>query len=240
MDVQYLKTIGDEKEYYVFIDSADHRLSLSDELLRSYSTVLKDKYGQIRVDSSQNPLREVDTIANRETFVHDYVVVFSNPFVNVISVEVIEAYIPTAPLNNAIQSASSDQSQNLLRYITVTCPEVDNNIKRNERKVDFATTMAKITWERLDDKTYIRYRKSYGKRYFHPVGRMQKLNFKFFKNNTNEHVNFGGSHHTMLVCITCLEPSIGYPNEYPLAPSYNPAEIHANFVSATAHSDDEL
>ena len=230
MDIELLKTIGEPVEHFVFIDSEDHRLYLQ---TKEYSYIVRDSQGNPVFDSSGSIVYGIDSVASRKNNTYDYVITFDQPFENVISVEILEAHIPTTPL---IQDLST--SGNLLRYLTISCPEIEAFLSRSKRKVDFTPSMAKVCWESLD-KSYLRYVKPFKNRFFHPIGKVGKLHFQFFRNNTNALINFSGAHHTMMLCITTMEPKRKEFTEFILNPHYRPGDVPNHFISAHAESDSE-
>lgn len=233
MDIEYLKDNCKEKEYIAFVDSADQRLQ---RVPREFEYILKNKYGQVIYDQNQDIVKGIDTMANRENFVYDYVVTFQQPFENVVSVEVLEAYIPTAPLREIQRETKQDD---ILRYITVSCPEIEQHIKRNKKETDYSFRLCRIGWESLQEKNYLFYRLPFSRRYFHPIGKLAKINLKFLKNNTDVPIDFLGAHHTLLISIHCLEPDVTTKPEFTLNPQYNPNKFPDHFSSMHADSDDE-
>lgn len=233
MDVHLLEDSGKKEEYYVFIDSEDQRLYKNPEEFISIAR------GSHVKQTPGTTVYEIDTAANRINFVFDYTVTFQEPYKNVVSVEIVDAHIPTAPLKALIEEGGSNDTS-LLRYITVVCPDVDTHLKKNKRKINYATSMAKICWESLDNRTYIRYEPRMKARFFHPIGKLHRLRFQFFRNNTDTYVDFAGSHHTMVVKIVCLELPMEGTREYLLNPSYDPREIpNPMMISGVATSDEE-
>lgn len=234
MDIEYLKDHCKEKEYIAFVDSADQRLQ---KVYHEYEYMVKDKYGGF-VYSDNQIVKGIDTVANRENFVYDYVVTFQQPFENVVSVEVLEAYIPTAPLRE-MQQREVEQ-QNILRYVTVACPEIEQHIKRNKKETDFSFRLCRIGWETLLDKNYLYYRLPFPRRYFHPIGRLGKINLRFLKNNSDTPIEFKGAHHTLLISIISLEPERQQKPEFILNPEYQPNRVPDHFSSMHADDDDEV
>ena len=231
MDVEYLREYCKEKEYIFFIDSADQRLY---QMAKSYQYVLKDDFGNFRMENNEL-VTGIDTMANRKNYVYDYIVTFQEPFENVVSVEVIEAHIPTAPLQE-MQARETNES-NTLRYVTISCPEIEQHLKRNKSDSDYPFRMSRVEWDTLRDKNFIAYKIPFSKRYFHPIGRMAKLNLRFLKNNLDIPIDFKGAHHTLVLCITCLEPTHSKYTQFVLNPQYQPNQTPDHFSSM--HADDE-
>ena len=229
MDIELLKEIGEPTEHYVFIDSEDQRLYLQK---KDYTYIVRDARGYPVFDASGSIVYGIDSAANRMNNTYDYVVTFEEPFENVVSVEILEAYIPTTPL---VQDLSTSGS--LLRYLTISCPEIEAYISRSKRRVDYTPSMARICWESLE-KSYLRYTKPFKNRFFHPIGRVGKLHFQFFRNNTNDYINFAGAHHTMMLVVTTLKPKMKEFTDFILNPNYKPGDIPNHFVSAHAEDSD--
>jgi hypothetical protein len=233
MDVEFLKENCKEKEYVIFVDSADQRLyQKADE----YRYLVRDHWGNTVVDACNQTITGIDTMASRINFVYDYVLVFQEPYENVVSVELTEAYIPTAPVRDI--NRQQTRQEDMIRYLTISCPEIEQHMKRNKKASDYSIGMAKICWDSLEDKNFLFYKSPFTKRHFHPIGRLGKLNLRFFKNNTESPVDFKGAHHTLLLTITVLEPEQKDAPEYILNPQYDPHRAPDHF-SSMHHADSE-
>lgn len=236
MDIEEIANMGARKEHYVFIDSNDARFAegvdtrIFDPDTQSYVIYRDTTYQRLQVEGG-NP-------ANA------YRLTFQQPFYNVISLEIMEAYLPVRPLLTSTQYNAEDASYDPLRYVTMRIPEIETHMHRNKKDINWPYGMARISWDTLTDKQNIVYKKPFKQmREFHPIGKLQHITVEFLKNNTTEYVRFKGFHHHFLISVVTMEPEKAKPTEFPQAPHYDPTNPGNGYISnvyTEEESDDDL
>lgn len=220
MDIEELRAFGASKEHYVFIDSNDARFAQASGSI----TRIENGVAVTYTDSSASRV----TVGNPA---NGYTISFAEPFFNVVSVELMEAQIPSYPLRapsqyDPINIASSDP----LRYISLRCPDIEQHLSRHKQDINWPFGLARIPWATLTD-DFVVYRKPYQQmRRFHPIGKLASMRLDFYKNNSDCHVLFKGFHHTLLLAITTLEPVMKTPEKFPLNPFYDPKSRETGYI----------
>jgi len=232
MDIVEVDSFNNFVEHYIFIDSNDARFTEGidvqrfDPITNTYITY-RDTVGQVKDTPGLNPI-------------NSYKISFQQPFINVVSVEIMEAYLPTTPIA-AVNTYR--EGVDPLRYVTIRVPEIEAHMQRSKRDVNWPFGMAKICWDSIVDKDFVSYKKPFKQmRKFHPIGKLSNLTFQFYKNNTTELVKFQGFHHHMTIAITTAEPRKQTPKEFPMSPFYDPMSRSNGFVTLmiSEEQDDDL
>lgn len=228
MDIEEIESMGEKKEHYIFIDSNDARFQkgidtkLFNPVTQTFTTFI-DTVTQ----------RVIDNPANA------YKLTFQQPFVNVIGFEILEAYIPVAPLQTAALYDTTNPTFDPLRYITIRVPEIESHLKRNQKDINWPFGMARIGWKTFTDIQYITYKKPFKQmREFHPIGKLQSVTIEFLKNNTSEYVKFQGFHHHILIAVTTMDPKRKKASEFPLQPNYDPLNPWNNYLTTIFNEND--
>jgi hypothetical protein len=233
MDIEELKDF-EEKVHHVFIDSNDARFTAA------------PTYRELQPDGSFKVYADTATSRAGTNPANGYTLWFGEVFKNVVSVEILKAWIPTVPLRPQAKYDPDDiTATDPLRYITVSMPQIEQHMERHKASINWPFKGARIAWDTLDGRDFIVYEKPFvERRRFHPIGKMDQLTFNFYKNSLSDgdtacFVKFKGFHHQLLVEITTLVPAKVSPEEYPLAPAYDPHARTTNYIRPDLLCDED-
>jgi hypothetical protein len=225
MDIEEIKAFAEEREQFVFVDSNDARVEAGYDIVSGVDP------------STGEPVvyRDTQTATASNNPANAYRLTFRQPFRNVVSVEVVEAYLPAPPLLTESKYDTTLPNYDPLRFVTIQVPEIEEHMWRNKRDINWPYGMARVCWDGLADRDFVVHRRPFlTPRKFHPIEKLGHMTITFTKNSTNEYVRFKGYHHQILFSILTMEPKTVSPSSFPLAPMYDPLNRTGGYVRATA------